>query len=197
MHHWIKIMMILLVAAVPAPVIAGDGVSVGDRAPDFTLTDTAGNEVSLSDFEGRVMVLEWLNPDCPFVQRHYKAGTMKKLASTYGDKGVVWLTINSTNYMDAAANAKFKVSNDLPYPILVDQTGDVGRLYGAVTTPHMFIIDDSGTLVYNGAIDDDPRGSKGEGSMNYVAAALDEVLAGKAVTTAETKPYGCSVKYKK
>ena len=197
MHHWIKIMMILLVAAVPAPVIAGDGVSVGDRAPDFTLTDTSGNEVSLSDFEGRVMVLEWLNPDCPFVQRHYKAGTMKKLASTYGDKGVVWLTINSTNYMDAAANAKFKVSNDLPYPILVDQTGDVGRLYGAVTTPHMFIIDDSGTLVYNGAIDDDPRGSKGEGSMNYVAAALDEVLAGKAVTTTETKPYGCSVKYKK
>jgi peroxiredoxin len=193
-HVMMSVMIVALAAAAPA---AAGGVKVGDTAPDFTLPDTSGAEVSLSDFEGRVMVLEWLNPDCPFVQRHYKAGTMKKLASTYGDKGVVWLTINSTNYMDAAANAKFKVSNDLPYPILVDQTGDVGRLYGAVTTPHMFIIDDSGTLVYNGAIDDDPRGSKGEGSMNYVAAALDEVLAGKAVTTAETKPYGCSVKYKK
>ena len=192
-HVMMSVMIVALAAAAPAAA----GVKVGDTAPDFTLPDTSGAEVSLSDFEGRVMVLEWLNPDCPFVQRHYKAGTMKKLASTYGDKGVVWLTINSTNYMDAAANAKFKVSNDLPYPILVDQTGDVGRLYGAVTTPHMFIIDDSGTLVYNGAIDDDPRGSKGEGSMNYVAAALDEVLAGKAVTTAETKPYGCSVKYKK
>ena len=192
-HVMVSMMIVALAAAVPAAA----GLKVGDTAPDFTLPDTSGAEVSLSDFEGRVMVLEWLNPDCPFVQRHYKAGTMKKLASTYGDKGVVWLTINSTNYMDAAANAKFKVSNDLPYPILVDQTGDVGRLYGAVTTPHMFIIDDSGTLVYNGAIDDDPRGSKGEGSMNYVAAALDEVLAGKAVTTAETKPYGCSVKYKK
>ena len=193
-HVMMSVMIVALAAAAPA---AAGGVKVGDTAPDFTLPDTSGAEVSLSDFEGRVMVLEWLNPDCPFVQRHYKAGTMKKLASTYGDKGVVWLTINSTNYMDAAANAKFKVSNDLPYPILVDQTGDVGRLYGAVTTPHMFIIDDSGTLVYNGAIDDDPRGSKGEGSMNYVAAALDEVLVGKAVTTAETKPYGCSVKYKK
>jgi peroxiredoxin len=197
MENWMKIVTIVLAAAVAAPAIAGDGVSVGTKAQNFTLGDSAGNEVSLSDYAGKVVVLEWLNPDCPFVQRHYKAGTMKKLAATYGDRGVVWLTINSTHYMDAAANAKFKASHDLPYTILVDQSGEVGHLYGAMTTPHMFIIDGSGTLVYNGAVDDDPRGSKGDGAVNYVAAALDEVLAGKAVTAAETKPYGCSVKYKK
>jgi peroxiredoxin len=153
--------------------------------------------VSLKDFKGKIVVLEWLNPDCPFVQRHYKAGTMKNLATRYGDDGVVWLTINSTNYMDAEANAKFKVQYDLPYTILVDQSGDVGHLYGAKTTPHMYIIDGAGVLVYIGAIDDDPRGNKDEPVVNYVAVALDEILAGKAVTTAETKPYGCSVKYKK
>jgi peroxiredoxin len=177
---------------------AGEDVSVGDAAPDFTLQDTTGSDVSLSDFSGKVVVLEWLNPDCPFVQRHYKAGTMKKLATKYGEKGVVWLAVNSTHYMDAAANAKFKAANDLPYHVLVDQSGEVGHLYQAATTPHMYVIDGEGTLVYIGAIDDDPRGSKGTAQRtNYVDAALGEVLAGKPVTTAETKPYGCSVKYKK
>jgi peroxiredoxin len=100
--------------------------------------------------------------------------------------------------MDAAANAKFKAANDLPYHVLVDQSGEVGHLYQAATTPHMYVIDGEGTLVYIGAIDDDPRGSKGTAQRtNYVDAALGEVLAGKPVTTAETKPYGCSVKYKK
>ena len=192
-----KAALIMLAAIVATPALAGDGVSVGDTAPDFTLADTAGNEVSLSDVEGKIIVLEWLNPDCPFVQRHYKAGTMKNLATRYADDGVVWLTINSTHYMDAAANAKFKADNELPSTILVDQSGEVGHLYGAVTTPHMYIIDAGGKLVYIGAIDDDPRGSKGESAVNYVAKALDEVVAGNAVTTAETKPYGCSVKYKK
>ena len=190
MKRWMRTLMCVSVLMIAVPVVAGDGVGVGEFAPDFTLTDTAGNKVSLSDFEGKTVVLEWLNPDCPFVQRHYKAGTMKKLATEYGGEGVVWLTINSTNYMDAAAN-------DLPYTILVDQSGEVGHLYGARTTPHMYIIDGSGELVYNGAIDDDPRGGKGDGAINYVAAALDQALAGNAVTTAETTPYGCSVKYKK
>jgi peroxiredoxin len=175
---------------------AGDGAAVGSAAPSFTLTDTAGNEVSLSDYAGDVVVLEWVNPDCPFVQRHTKAGTMKSLAEKYGAEGVVWLTINSTNYMDAEANAAFKAANGLPYPILVDQSGEVGHLYGAATTPHMFVIDGNGTVVYIGAIDDDPRGTSAA-PTNYVAAALDEVLAGEAVSTPETKPYGCSVKYKK
>ena len=196
MKHVMKIVLIVAAAMVAVPGMAGDGVSVGDTAPAFTLTDTAGNEVSLGDFEGKIVVLEWLNPDCPFVQRHYKAGTMKDLATKYDGEGVVWLTINSTNYMDGAANAKFKADNGLPYAILVDQSGDVGHLYDARTTPHMYIIDGTGSLVYIGAIDDDPRGNKGEPAVNYVAVALDEVLAGNAVTTAETKPYGCSVKYK-
>ena len=191
-----RTVMLVLVAAVAMPAMAGDGVSVGDAAPAFTLSDTEGNEVSLGDFDGKIVVLEWLNPDCPFVQRHYKAG-MKNLATKYEGQDVVWLTINSTNYMDAAANAKFKTDNGLPYAILVDQSGDVGHLYGAKTTPHMYIIDGGGTLVYIGAIDDDPRGNKGEPAVNYVAAALDEMIAGNAVTNAETKPYGCSVKYKK
>jgi peroxiredoxin len=169
---------------------------VGEKAPDFTLMDTEGNSVSLSDFAGKIVVLEWLNPDCPYVKRHYKTGTMKNLATAYADRDVVWLTINSTHYMDAAANAKFKADNDLPYTILVDQDGTVGHTYDAATTPHMYIIDGEGTLVYVGAIDDDPRGSS-DAPSNYVAAALDEVTAGKPVTTAETKPYGCSVKYKK
>lgn len=193
----IRIALTMAVLTVAGSVSAGDGVAVGQAAPDFTLTDTAGKSVSLSDYAGEVVVLEWLNPDCPYVKRHYKAGTMKRLATTYGAEGVVWLTINTTNYMDAAANAEFKAANDLPYPILVDQSGEVGHLYGAATTPHMYIIDGDGKLVYVGAIDDDPRGDRGDGATNYVAAALDEVLAGNSVTTAETRPYGCSVKYKK
>ncbi len=193
----IRIALIAVVLGVAGMSVAGSGVAVGETAPGFTLTDSAGNSVSLADYAGRVVVLEWLNPDCPYVKRHYKAGTMKKLATTYGTEGVVWLTINTTNYMDAAANAKFKAANDLSYSILVDQSGEVGHLYGAATTPHMYIIDGDGKLVYIGAIDDDPRGDKGDGATNYVAAALDEVLAGNEVTKAETKPYGCSVKYKK
>jgi len=193
----IRITMCGALLALTAPSFAGEGVTVGDQAPAFTLSDTTGHQVSLSDYSGKVVVLEWLNPDCPFVQRHYKAGTMKNLATKYGAQGVVWMTINSTKYMDAAANAKFRAANDLPYPVLVDQTGEVGHLYGAMTTPHMYVIDGGGNLVYIGAIDDDPRGNKDGPSTNYVSAALDEVLAGTAVTTAETKPYGCSVKYKK
>ena len=188
--------MTILMTVLAVASVAMAGVNVGDTAPDFTLVDTEGKSVSLSDFEGKIVVLEWLNPDCPYVKRHYKAGMMKELATAYDGKGVVWLTINSTHYMDSAANAKFKAANGLPYTILVDQSGKVGHLYDAQTTPHMYIIDGDGKLVYIGAIDDDPRGNKGEPATNYVAAALDEVLAGKAVTTAETKPYGCSVKYK-
>jgi peroxiredoxin len=188
--------LVTVVTLAAAPLALAGGAGVGDPAPDFTLADLNGDRITLSKIEG-VRVLEWVNPDCPFVQRHYKAGTMKDLAAEYGDKGVTWLTINSTNYMDAAANQKFAAANRLSQHILVDQDGKVGHLYGAQTTPHMFVIDASGTIVYAGAIDDDPRGDKAGDASNYVAAALDEVLAGKTVTTAETKPYGCSVKYAK
>jgi peroxiredoxin len=188
--------VLVMTAAVALPVAAGAaGAGVGDQAPDFTLADQNGDQVKLSAIQG-VRVLEWVNPDCPFVQRHYTAGTMKSLAAAYSGRGVTWLTINSTNYMDRAANQQFHDANALPQPILVDQDGTVGKLYGAQTTPHMFVIDASGRIVYAGAIDDDPRGAKGAGAVNYVSAALDELLAGRPVTTTATKPYGCSVKYK-
>jgi peroxiredoxin len=172
------------------------GAGVGDAAPDFTLQDVDGAAVKLSEIDG-VRVLEWLNPDCPFVKRHYQANTMEELAARYADRGVTWLTINSTHYMDRAANEKFAKAQGLTQHVLADPSGKVGRLYGAATTPHMYVINANGTIVYAGAIDDDPRGTKGDDATNYVAAALDEVLAGEPVSTPETKPYGCSVKYAK
>ena len=191
-------MALVTIIAVAAIAVAGPGVDVGDKAPSFTLKDSAGNAVSLSDYKGKVVVLEWVNPDCPFVKRHYQEGSMKNLTSAYSESGMVWLTINSTNYMDQAANAAFAKKEGIGWPILIDQDGTVGHAYGAATTPHMFIIDTSGKVAYEGAIDDDPRGNKeASARTNYVAKALDQVLDGKAVSTPETKPYGCSVKYKK
>jgi len=179
--------------------IAGPGIDVGDKAPAFTLNDSAGNAVSLADFKGKTVVLEWTNPDCPFVKRHYQEGSMKNLSTAYDESmGVLWLTINSTNYMDAAANAAFVKKEGITWEVLVDQDGTVGHAYGAATTPHMFIIDAEGTVVYHGAIDDDPRGNMDSGARtNYVANALNEIAVGKSVSTPETKPYGCSVKYAK
>jgi len=193
-----KTMTLMAILAVASGAAAGPGVAVGEQAPGFTLADSAGNEVSLADFKGRVVVLEWTNPDCPFVKRHYDEGTMTNLEARYDDRGVVWLTVNSTNYMDAEANAAFVKANGISWPVLVDQDGAVGHAYGAATTPHMFVIDAAGVVVYEGAIDDDPRGNMEAGARtNYVSNALNEVAAGQAVSTPETKPYGCSVKYKK
>jgi peroxiredoxin len=198
MIKMLKTTTLMTMIAVAGTAAASSGVDVGDTAPAFTLKDTSGTDVSLADFDGKVVVLEWTNPDCPFVKRHYKEGTMKDLSSAYSDNGVVWLTINSTNSMDAAANAAFAENEGITWPILVDQDGSVGHAYGAATTPHMFVIDATGTVVYEGAIDDDPRGNMDAGARtNYVAQALDELAAGEAVSTPETKPYGCSVKYKK
>ena len=197
MLKMMKTMPLIAVLAVAGGAAAGPGVDVGDQAPAFTLEDSAGNAVGLADFKGRVVVLEWTNPDCPFVKRHYQEGSMKKLSSTYSGSGVVWLTINSTNYMDAAANAAFAKKEGIGWPVLVDQDGEVGHAYGAATTPHMFIIDANGVVVYEGAIDDDPRGNLEAGARtNYVSNALNDVAAAQAVSTPETKPYGCSVKYK-
>jgi peroxiredoxin len=180
-----------------APSTAAAVAAVGAAAPAFSLADQSGRKVSLADFAGSVVVLEWINPDCPFVQRHAKAKTMSTLAAKYKDQGVVWLGVNSTHYMDAQANRKWADDNSLGYIVLDDRTGEVGRSYGARTTPHMFVIDKSGTLVYQGAIDDDQSGSKGSAAANYVDAALSEVLAGTPVSAPQTKPYGCSVKYAK
>ena len=195
MSNFARLWMIATSLLVPAAALAGEGVVVGSRAPDFELADQAGATVRLQDLAGKVVVLEWVNPDCPFVKRHAAAGTMRDLAARYGARGVVWLGVNSTSYMTADDSAKFLSANSLTYPILVDRSGEVGRAYGARTTPHLFVIDARGNIAYQGAIDDDPRGKKGGEVVNYVAQALDELLAGRPVAVSETTPYGCSVKY--
>lgn len=169
---------------------------IGKPAPPFTLEDHNGNKVSLADFKGKIVVLEWWNEGCPVSARHAKSGTMKNLVSTYADKGVVHLGINSTASCTNASNKKAHERFGLNYVLLNDASGEVGRAYDAKTTPHMYIVDKDGVLVYNGAIDNDPGGNKAD-KVNYVAKALDELLAGKAVSTTETRPYGCSVKYAK
>lgn len=184
--------VVLSMSAVQAA--AGEGVAVGSEAPGFSLSNESGERVSLEQHSGKIRVLEWINPDCPFVKRHHEAGTMKDLAERFADD-VVWIGINSTHYMSSEDNAAFKKAHGLPYPVLDDHEGVVGRRYGAATTPHLFIIDAEGRIVYQGAIDDDPRGGKGEKATNHVALALEALTAGRPVATAQTKPYGCSVKY--
>ncbi len=175
----------------------------GQPAPAFTLTDLSGKAVNLADYKGKTVVLEWHNFGCPFVQKHYRSGNMQALQKKYAND-VVWLAVNSTaktafDYMEPAVVSKeltqFKAA---PANYLMDESGSVGISYGARTTPHMYIIDPSGKVVYNGAIDD-KRSTNVEdvkGAKNYVAAALDEMKAGKPVTVASTTPYGCNVHYK-
>ncbi len=179
----------------PAPALAKPA-AVGKPAPGFTLKDHTGKSVSLKDFKGKYVVLEWVNPTCPVCVRHMDANTVKTLSTKYGEKGVVVLGVNSTHTQTAEHSAKLVADYALPYPVLVDTNGKVGKAYGAKTTPHMYVIDPKGILVYRGAIDSDPDG-EATNEVNYVAQALDECLAGKPVSTADTKPYGCSVKYKK
>lgn len=164
-------------------------------APKLTLADQDGNEVALADLKGEIVVLEWINPDCPFVKRHHvQRDTMTGLARRYASEGVVWLAVNSTHYMDTQANRNLRERWNLPYPVLVDQDGKAGRAWNAKTTPHMFVISPEGRVVYQGAIDNDPRGQR-EAPTNYVDQALTEILAGKPVSEPVTRPYGCSLKY--
>jgi peroxiredoxin len=178
---------------------------VGEKAPDFTLTDTKGNKHSLSDFAGKVVVLEWLNHNCPFVAKLYPSdapGLMPQLQKKYTEQGVIWLSINSTNpdHKDFVTNEQAnKLSEERhasPTAVLVDAEGEVGKAYGAKTTPHMFIIDAQGVLVYAGAFDNNPTPKVSGEEVNFVAAALDEILAGKPVTNSQTRQYGCSIKYR-
>jgi peroxiredoxin len=172
----------------------------GSPAPDFTLTDIRGKIHTLSDYKGKVIVLEWTNPNCPFVVRHYSGGDMQSLQKRCEENGVVWLAINSTH----SAHRDFMTSEQLHekynawkpafYANLIDADGKIGRLYGAKTTPHMFVIDKDFTIVYQGAIDSDSRG-KSENRVNYVDEAVAALTAGKAPAVATTPPYGCSVKY--
>jgi len=172
---------------------------IGKAAREFSLKDQNGKQVKLSDFKGKVVVLEWFNQGCPYVVRHHKAKTMTSTADKYKGQDVVWLAINPTAGTSAEDNKSSAESWGISYPILSDTTSAVAQQYGVKTTPHMYIIDKEGKLVYNGAIDDDSSadGSKGDKATNHVAKALDEVLAGESVSTPETKPYGCGVKYQK
>ncbi|MBL8763003.1 MAG: thioredoxin family protein [Phycisphaerae bacterium] len=168
---------------------------VGETAPDFTLTDTDGKTVSLAEWtkSGNTVVLEWFNPGCPFIVKHHeKNPTFANLSKEFKDKKVAFLAINTG--ASKADLAKAKKDWNIAYPVALDTDGKVSKMYGAKTTPHCFVIAADGKLVYSGAIDNDSDMAKA-GDKNYVKAALDEILAGKKVTTAETKPYGCPVKY--
>jgi peroxiredoxin len=177
--------------------------ATGSAAPDFTVTDTSGKAVKLADYRGKFVVLEWTNPECPFVRAQYDANAMQSLQKEWGAQNVVWLSINSTNqssseYKTAAQmNAWIKERDAAPWAVLLDGTSATGRAYAARTTPQMFVIDPAGTIVYSGAIDDrrSARESDRKSANNYVRAALREATAGKSVTVASTTPYGCSVKY--
>jgi peroxiredoxin len=180
------------------PRIDAQGESTGKRAPAFELNSFDGKTVSLSDYRGKIVVLEWFNIECPLSRYHYETkNTMVELAKKYKGKNVVWLAVNSTSHTTPGPNKTFAKRHGLPYLILDDRSGKVGRAYGAQTTPHMYIINPRGRIVYEGAIDDSPLGKKKEGVVNYVDNALAELTARKAVSTPKTKPYGCSVKYAK
>ncbi len=179
------------------------GLSVGDKAAEFKLTSTDGKEVTLADLskDGKVVVIEWFNPDCPFVKKHHEhAKTMKETFDKYKDKKISWVAINSGAPGEQGygqdRNVKARKDYGMDYPVLLDEAGTVGKAYGAKRTPEFFIIGTDGTIAYHGAIDDN-NDAKTVGKMNYVSAALDAILAGKKVEKAETKAYGCSVKYAK
>ena len=174
---------------------ASSSLTIGAPAPQFTLQDQDGRSVSLGDYAGKVVVLEWTNPECPFVQRHYKAKTMTTLDARYKDKGVVWLAINSTGTATAAQDKAWAEAQHVTYPILTDAAGGVGHMYDAKTTPEMYVITKAGTVAYAGGIDNDPEGDKGTSAVNYVGQALDAVLADQPVPTPKTKSYGCGVHY--
>jgi peroxiredoxin len=187
--------VVLAAAAVLARAADGPKAVIGQPAPTFTLQDQDGKTVNLADQAGKIVVLEWVNPNCPFVQRHYKAKTFQTMVDEYGGKGVVHLAINTTHNATNAFNKEWITKNNLTYPILNDADGVVGKAYGAKTTPEMYVIGRDGRLLYMGGIDNDPDGDKGAAKVNYVAKALDEILADKPVSTPETPSYGCSVKY--
>ncbi len=183
---------------------ANAAAAVGQAAPTFTLNDTNGKAINLADYKGKIVVLEWHNPECPFVKKHYDSANMQGLQSKYTKDGVAWLAVSSTEpaHQDYkkpdVLNALLKSSKASPTAYLMDESGATGKAYGARTTPHMYIINREGTLVYAGGIDDKRSANIADikGAKNFVAAALDELKAGKSVTVATSAPYGCSVKYK-
>lgn len=196
----IKALALTAAIAIAAPALANP--VVGQAAPAFRVTDSNGKARSLAEFKGKTVVLEWTNADCPFVKKHY-AGNMQALQKAAAKDGIVWLTVNSgapgkQGHVDGAgANAIVKAKGAAPAAYLLDAKGDVGRAYAAKTTPHMYVVDPAGKLVYMGGIDDTPTADVADikTAKNYVTAALADLKAKRAVQTASSKPYGCSVKY--
>jgi len=178
-------------------------VNVGKPAPDFTGVDSQGIKHSLSQYKGKTVVLEWTNHDCPYVKKHYNSGNMQKLQKNATANGVVWLSIISSrpgkqgHVSGEQANQLTRSRNAAPTAVILDETSEIGLLYGAKTTPHMYIIDKTGQLVYMGGIDNIPSKDEDDiaGAKNYVRAALDAMAAGKTIEDSITRPYGCSVKY--
>jgi peroxiredoxin len=195
-------LFVALSACMAAPVLA-QSAAVGQAAPAFELRDTRGKPVRLADFKGRHVVLEWTNPGCPFVVKHYGSQNMQALQKDAGAQQVVWLSISSTapdhyDYLaPAALTAKYQGWGAIPAALLMDDSGQVGRAYGARTTPHMYVIDPQGVLVYAGGIDDKRSSNPADvkTAKNFVRAALADSLAGKPVATPSAAPYGCSIKY--
>ena len=191
---------LLVVARPPA---AGAEAVVGEPAPEFSLTDAHGTARSLAEFQGKFVVLEWFNNDCPFVGKHYNSGNMQALQADATGRGVVWLTMASSapgrqgHLTREQALAVIAERDAHQTALLLDPDGVVGRLYGAKTTPHLFLISPEGRVLYAGAIDDRPSTDPADvpGATNYVRQALNEALAGKPVSVPSTKSYGCSVKY--
>ena len=198
MSHPLRLIPIVIAFAA-----SGAGAAMSGAAPEFALTDTAGRTVKLSDYGGKYVVLEWTNPECPFVRKHYDSGNMQGLQKEWGARNVVWLAINSTSqtsheYRTPRQMGEWMQAKDAaPRATLVDGTSATGRAYAAKTTPHMFVVGPDGNVIYNGAIDDRRSSNPADAktAKNYVRAALDEALAGKPVTVASSAPYGCSVKY--
>jgi peroxiredoxin len=199
-----RLLTTLLAITASSALFAADSPAVGTDAPDFSLTDSKGKTQSVSQYKGKYVVLEWFNPDCPFVKKHYGSGNMQKLQEEFTSKGVVWLTVDSSapgleGYLTAdQANAKMAEWKTKQSALILDPDGKAGRTYGAKNTPHMFVINPEGKIVYEGAIDSKatPNPSDIANSTNYVKVALEESMGGKPVSNANTKPYGCSVKYK-
>jgi peroxiredoxin len=199
-----KTILITLTSLAAGAVFAFDPPPVGSAAPDFSLADAKGETHSLSQYKGKYVVLEWFNPQCPFVKKHYGSGNMQKLQEQYTSKDVVWLTINSSApgtlgaLTPEQAEEKMTEWKTHETALLLDSEGKAGRAYGAKNTPNMVVINPEGKIVYEGAIDNKatPNPADIPSSTNYVIVALVESLAGKPVTTSRTKPYGCAVEYK-
>ena len=192
------VVLLTLITAISLPA----AVKNGQQAPGFTLTDLSGESVSLSDFSGKTVVLEWINTGCPFVQKFYREQDMPRFQKQAAEKGVVWISINSTKaghpqYMDASASSSWAQSHGHSALWLLDAEGEVGKAYGARTTPHMFVIDASGKVVYQGAIDSkaDTRPASISEATNYVMNALTSLEEGTDIEVPQTKPYGCGIKY--